>query len=412
MFVEFIECTKCGEKYKSGLNYNCTKCGSILDIKYDYEKIRDRIDMRRLPISGSGVWRYKELLPIENPSNIVSLNEGSTPLYKAERLGEAFGLRNLYVKDETRNPTGSFKDRPITVAVSKARELGVGTVASSSSGNAGGSLAAYAAKAGLNCIIFAPSSTLDSKLIPIALYGSRIVIVDGTVSDAFYLAKKASEEHGWFNATSTFVNPYQLEGDKTVAYEMVEQTGGEVPDWVFIPIGAGPLLVGCWKGFKELNLLGCTTKLAHMVGIQAEGCAPIVKAFRENTDKVDSWGKLTTIVYAIADPLVGYSQDGTYTLRNIRESGGVAEACSDKEILDSVKLLANKEGIFAEPAGAAVVAGAKKLLDEGKVGSDENVVCVVTGTGLKQMISERFERPKPIRPDSKELERFLEKTGL
>jgi len=411
MFMKYIECTGCGERYPVTVIYNCRKCGGVLDIKYDYDKIATETDLRQPRQRNQGIWGYKELLPVRNQDKIISLSEGFTPLHKCDRLGEILGLRNLYVKDETRNPTGSFKDRPISVAVTKAREFGARTITSSSSGNAGCALAAYAAKAGLPCVIFAPDSTIDAKLMPIASFASRIVIVDGTVSDAFDLAKKASEHYGWFNATSTFINPYQVEGDKTVAYEIYDELDWKVPYWVIVPIGAGPLLVGCLKGFKELELLNYSTELPHMVGIQAEGCAPISKAFKENATQVKPWGRPTTIVSAIADPLAGYPQDGTYTLKNILESGGIADSCSDTDILDGAKLLAKKEGIFAEPAGAAPIAGARKLFEERKIDSDEIVVCLVTGTGLKHSGGEFFQRPKPIRPDFHEFSQLIEKEG-
>jgi threonine synthase len=243
----------------------------------------------------------------------------------------------------------------------------------------------------------------------IKLYGSRIMLIDGTYSDTFNLAKKASERYGWYNATTTFLNPYQVEGDKTVAYELCENLGWTVPDWIIVPISDGPLLVGCWKGFEELQLLDYCAKLPHMVGAQAEGCAPITRAFKENATEVMPWRKSRTIVSSIADPLKGYSQDGTYTLKIIRESGGVANAYSDRDILDSVRLLAAKEGIFAEPAGATSISGARKLLEEGKIDHDEVVVCLVTGTGLKdpQTVMGSMQRPMLIKPTSHALTRLV-----
>ena len=355
------------------------------------------------------LWAYKELLPVDNVSNVVSLEEGGTPLHRCSKLEEVLGLKNLYVKDETRNPTGSFKDRPMTIAVTKAREFKANVLISSSSGNAGVSLAAYAAKGGLNSLVFAPVNTPNTKLALIDAYGSRLVLVNGTYSDAFLLSKRASEHYGWFNATSTFINPYQVEGDKTVAYEIWEDMGCTVPDWIFVPISDGPLLVGCLKGFMEFNLLGYATKLPHMVGIQPEGCAAIARAFKENSDDVKSWEKPSTVVSSLADPLVGYSQDGTYTLKKIRESFGVADTCTDDQTLDSVRLLARKEGIFAEPAGAISIAGLKKLVEKGKIDSDEVVVCLVTGSGLKETnFSDAFKRPAAITPNFSEFEQLAD----
>lgn len=398
-YVRCLECIQCKEQYSPSVYYTCPKCANILDVKYDYDTIASRIDLRKQSYQNRSLWRYSDLLPINDKKNIVSLNEGDTPLHKCVRLGNKVGLKNLFIKDETRNPTGSFKDRPITVAITKAREFNVQTVTSSSSGNAGVSLAAYAAKAGLNCIIFAPADTPKTKLMLVNTFGSKVITVRGSLSDAYHLAEKSSRRYSWFNATSTFLNPYSVEGDKTVAYELYTNLNGETPDWVYVPIGAGPLLVGCWKGFKELELLSYSTKLPHMVGIQAEGCAPIVKAFKEKTVTVSAWEKSFTIASAIADPLIGYTQDGTYTLSKIRESNGSAEACSDKDILESVALLAQKEGIFAEPAGASSLAGALKMFEEGKIDSNEIVVCLVTGTGLKQIIPDSTNKSIVIDPD-------------
>ena len=324
-------------------------------------------------------------MPIDNHEHIVTLSEGDTPLIKASALSSELGVKT-FVKDETRNPTASFKDRPNSVALSRALELGAKTVAVASSGNAAGSLSAYAAKAKVPCVVAVPEDTPDSKLGQIVVFGSRVVKVRGTYSDAFTLIKEACKTHGWHNLTSVAsANPYQLEGDKTAAYEICQQLSWKAPNWVAIPLGAGPLLVGAWKGFKELHELGVIGALPKMIGVQAEGCSPIVRAFKNGSSAVSPWQKPDTVAHSIADPLNGYPDDGSLTLKNIRESHGIAESVTDEEMLESVRLLAGTEGLFAEPSAAATIAVIKKLKSSGRIDSDDTVVPVVTGTGLKSI---------------------------
>jgi len=389
--------------------YSCRKCGGILQVDYDYQRLSERQKPRMVKKKGIGIWKYKEFLPIQDYSKMISLHEGGTKLLRCKRLGRRLGIEKLYVKDETTNPTGSFKDRPISVAVTKAKEFSAKTMVSASSGNAGASLSAYAAKAGIECWIFAPAGVPQEKTCQMRVHGSKLVIINGTYSDAFKLARTCAEELGWFNVTSTFCNPYTVEGDKTVGYEILEQLHYDAPDWVLIPVGAGPLLVGSWRGFMEMKRLGWVNRSPSMVGVQAEGCSPIVKAFKVGRSTVEPWGNPRTVVSAIADPLQGYPQDGTLTLNTIRKSNGLAEACSDYEILQAVKWLAETEGIFAEPAGAAPIAALDKLTGEGKLEKKDVVVCVVTGSGLKdptasmKICGETFK----IEPSIAELEELL-----
>jgi len=396
--------------------YSCRKCGGILQVDYDYQRLSAKLKPRVIRKKGIGVWRYREFLPIQDHLKVISLHEGGTKLLQCKRLGRKLGIEKLYIKDETTNPTASFKDRPVTVAVTKAKEFSVKTVVAASSGNAGASLSAYAARAGIDCWIFAPAGIPQEKTCQVRAHGSKLVIVNGTYSDAFELAKTCTEELEWFNVTSTFFNPYTVEGNKTVGYEILEQLHYDAPDWVLIPIGAGPLLVGCWKGFTEMKRLGWVEKLPSMIGVQAEGCAPIVKAFKKNRSTVEPWKNPRTVVSAIADPLEGYPQDGTLTLNTIKRSNGLAEACSDEEILQAVKWLAETEGVFAEPAGAASIAALDKLTRTGKLEKRDVVVCVVTGSGLKdptasmKICGEPFE----IEPNIDELRKlpgFLRKSN-
>lgn len=408
MPVTSLKCVKCGSEYPLEMIYTCEKCGNILDVQYDHEKFFNEINTKIIFKRKGGVWKYKELLPIKDYSKIVSLGEGGTGLHKCNKLGEKLGIDKLYVKDETRNPTGSFKDRPISVAVTKANEFGVNTVITSSSGNAGASLSAYAAKAGMKCFVFVPANVGMGCLSQMIAYGAKVVTVKGSCSDSFKLVETIAKKHNWFNTTSTFLNPYATEGDKTLAYEVSEQLNWKVPDWMFIPIGVGPLLVGSFKGFMEFNLLGLIDNLPSMVGVQAKGCAPIVRSFKEGAKTVKPWDEPKTVATGIADPLQGYAQDGTLTLETIRKSKGVAVAVQDEEILEALKLLARTEGIFAEPTGAVPIAGLRKLIDEGVIDKDDMVVCAITGHGLKDFNSLSIsKKPVAIGPNIKELEKMF-----
>jgi len=389
--------------------YSCRKCGGILQVDYDYQRLSAKLKPRVIRKKGIGVWRYREFLPIQDYLKVISLDEGGTKLLQCKRLGRKLGIEKLYIKDETTNPTASFKDRPVAVAVTKAKEFSVKTMVAASSGNAGASLSAYAARAGIDCWIFAPAGTPQEKTCQVRAYGSKLVIVNGTYSDAFELARTCTKELEWFNVTTTFFNPYAVEGDKTVGYEILEQLHYDVPDWVLIPVGAGPLLVGSWRGFTEMENLGWVDKSPSMIGVQAEGCAPIVKAFKERGSTVEPWRNPRTVASAIADPLQGYPQDGTLTLNMIKQSNGLAEACSDEEILQAVRWLAETEGIFAEPAGAAPIAAVDKLTRAGKLEKKDVVVCVVTGSGLKDPAASMKMRSPPfkIEPNMDELRKLL-----
>ncbi|MCW4019786.1 MAG: threonine synthase [Candidatus Bathyarchaeota archaeon] len=410
MFVTKLKCGCCGREYPQSIVYKCKKCGGILDVHYDYDRLVERMDAL-FARSEQGVWKYRELLPIVDYEKIVSLKEGGTPLLKCDRLGKEWGLKNLYVKDETRNPTGSFKDRPTTVSVTKAVEFGIKTLTVASSGNAGVSASAYGAKAGINRVVFVPEKTPPAKLSQIIAYGAKVVAVEGAYSNSFKMARLASEERDWFNVTSTYNNPYATEGDKTVAYETYEQLNASCPDWVFIPIGSGPLLAGTYKGFDDLHKLSRISNLPRMVGVQSEGCAAIVRAFESGEACVEAWGEPETFASGIADPLQGYPEDGTFTLSTIRKSNGCAVACSDREILEAILQLARSEAIFAEPAGAAPIAGLKKLIDEGKIDRNDVVVCAITGHGLKEpdAVLERSVKPPVIRPTVKDLDAVLKR---
>jgi len=412
MFATKLKCLRCGKEYPLLIKYGCSKCKGILDVEYDYRAMKKEGLGSRLTIRNKkGMWSFKDFLPVKDKESIVTLREGNTPLLRSGRLGTLTNLTSLYLKDETRNPTGSFKDRPVSCAISKAREEGGNTVITSSSGNAGVAVANYAAKAGMKAIIVVPSTVPRSKLLSIVSSGAIPVKIRGAASDCFSLAKELSEKHQWINLTSTFLNPFATEGDKTVAYELYLELGG-VPDWIVVPIGAGPLLAGIYKGYKELKKLGLIDKLPAMIGVQARGCAPIVRAFESGNLEVRTWGTPHTIASGIADPLQGYSGDGTLTLDIIKDSGGVAVAVEDDDLIESVRKLSSFAGIFAEPTSAASVASLERLKEKGILEGNDTIICVITGSGFKDAYAiQKYIGipPTALEPNLKEVEDFLER---
>ena len=383
MYAIGATCTECGTEHPLSRIYRCERCNAPLDIKYDYAKI-SRIAYD--PTRGSraeGMWVHRDLLPVA-PEFIVSLGEGRTPLLRCARLAERLGLPSLWVKDETRQPTGSFKDRPLSVAVSKAKELGAKTVVTASSGNAAAAMSAYAARAGLRAVVLAAADTPPGKLLQMKATGATVVRVTGSVSNSIEMARAATKAFGWYNVTTTFENPYSVEGDKTVAYEIAADLDWRAPDWILVPTGAGPLPAGIWKGFSEMQQLTLVATRPRLGLVQAAGCAPIAAAFRSGKGSVEPWPAPQTVASGIKDPLVGYSEDGTYALKIVRKSGGAAVAVSDEEILRVTRLMSETEGLYAEPTAGAAAAGAAALRRNGMIGADEQVVVVSTGHGLKQ----------------------------
>jgi threonine synthase len=312
------------------------------------------------------------------------MGEGGTPLTDASRLGAHLGHEHLLIKNETVNPTLSFKDRPLSVGLTKAVEFGVERIVAASTGNTAVAASAYAARAGIPCTIFVPAGTPREKTALMRLYGGEVEEVAGSFSDAYEKAFAVAREPRCFNVTSTYLNPFACEGDKTLAYELFEDLGA-VPDWIVIPVGAGPLLAYCYKGFQELRAAGVTDRLPRMAAVQAEGCAPIARAFADGVSEVSPWGEPRTIAGGVADPLTTYPRDGTRTLAVVRDSGGCVLSIPEGSIPRSVALLATHEGIFAEPAAALPVAALEEMHRAGGLKPDERVVSVVTGHGLKDM---------------------------
>jgi len=406
--MNFLECINCKSQYPiDEILYNCQKCGDLLEVKLDVEDLKSKLektDWKRRRIS---VWKYKEFLPLHEESKIVTLQEGGTPLYKCERLAERLGAKNLnlYVKNEGANPTGSFKDRGMTVGVSKALELNVKTVICASTGNTSASLAAYAAKAGLNCAVLVPRGKIAlGKLSQAIMYGAKVVAVKGNFDAALKTVIDATNTLGLYLLNS--INPFRIEGQKTAAFEICEQLGWKAPDRIVIPVGNAGNITAYWKGFKELEALEIIERLPKMTGVQASGASPIVKAFTNGSEILQPINNPETMATAIR---IGNPFNWKRALKAIRESTGLALSVTDEEITYAQKLLARTEGIFVEPASAASIAGLKKLIESAEIASEETVVCIATGNGLKdpEAAIKACEKIVEIKPSLKKLEEVL-----
>ncbi|MEZ0393898.1 MAG: threonine synthase [Desulfurococcaceae archaeon] len=388
MYVKYLACSKCGRRYElSEKPVTCVnKDLGRLDIYYDYEAIKNALDASALARRSFTMWRYMEFLPLPDPKHIVSLGEGGTPLIKASRLAERLGMRELYLKDETRNPTGSFKDRAMSVSVSMAKYFGFKRAVIASSGNAAAALAAYGARAGIEVYAFVPDFAGYGKIAQLLYYGAKVFKVRWTEAEdpTVKMMRILSERFGFYPSPSFGVfNPYQIEGPKTISMEIVEQLGWRVPDQVFVPTGAASLLTGVYRGFRDFNEVGMANGYPRLVAVQPEGNHPFVRAWMERADpdRIRPWEQPPkTIATGLEDT---FPWDGDAGLRALYETRGYGVVVSDNEIVNAMKLLASLEGIFAEPSGAAGLAGLIKALDEGLVSRDETIVVLVTGHGLK-----------------------------
>ncbi len=409
MFVKYLKCSKCGRIYS--LEEKPVMCKNRdlgrLDIVYNYDAIREAVKPSTLKDREPSMWRYMEFLPLPDQSKRVSLGEGWTPLLKAERLGEKLGLRNLYLKDETRNPTGSFKDRCMSVSVSMAKYFGFKRAVVASSGNAAAALAAYGARAGIEVYAFVPDFAGYGKIAQLLFYGARVFRVRWTEAEdpTVKMMRLVAEKYGFYPSPSFGpFNPYQIEGPKTISMEIVEQLGWRVPDQVFVPTGAASLLTGVYNGFRDWNIVGWINKYPRLVAVQPEGNHPFVRAWMERADpdKIRPWEKPPeTIATGLEDT---YPWDGDAGLRALYNTDGYGVVVSDEEILEAMKLLASMEGIFAEPSGAAGLAGLIKALNDGKIDRDEEIVVLVTGHGLKDpdIIKKTAGDAPTINPDPEE----------
>jgi threonine synthase len=372
-----LECTNCGKKFDASVEQHICICGKPLFAKYDLKKAAGSLTVKNLANRARTLWRYEEVLPEGEP---VSLGEGMTPLVAARRLGASMGLQRLYVKDEGLNPTGSFKARGMTAAVTRAKQLGAKSVAAPTAGNAGGALAAYAASAGLPAVIVMPSDTPVANVMECRAFGAKVIRIDGLISDCGkYVAENKGRE-GWYDV-STLKEPYRVEGKKTMGYELWEQLGEKLPDVIFYPTGGGVGLIGMCKAFDEMQEMGWIgADRPRMVAVQAEGCAPIVKAWEAHRDKADFFPNAATMASGLRVP--GPLGD-QLILRMLKQTKGTALTVSDDEMLQAGKELAAREGIYAAPEGAATVSAVRKLVGSGWIEPEETVVLFNTGTGYK-----------------------------
>ncbi|NWG06081.1 MAG: threonine synthase [Chloroflexi bacterium] len=382
-FVE-LECSGCRVTYSSDqIHTFCPECQSPLLARYDLRSVREHLDRDEIMVRPRGMWRWHELLPVKDPQHVVFLGEGDTALLRLPNLEEELGTSNLYVKDESSNPTGSFKARGLAAAVSKAKELGIKKVIIPTAGNAGGAMAAYAARAGIQALIYMPKDTPRANIEESRMAGAEVVLVDGLISDAAGMVGVKASAEGWFDL-STFKEPYRTEGKKVMGYELAEHFNWELPDVIIYPTGGGTGLVGMWKAFAELEELGWlkNTKRPRMVAVQAEGCAPVVKAFASGAAFCDFWMNASTIASGLRVPK---SFADALILEDLRESHGTAVAVSDDDILKAQKELGRAEGVFSAPEGAATLVAYKKLLAQKWIIPGERVVLFNTGSGLKYL---------------------------
>ncbi len=387
MNVTHLYCSNCAEKFEPNKIYNlCPHCAKPLMVEYDLEKASQTLTKESLKAQVSTLWRYAEVLPVENKSNQLSLGEGWTPLQKAETLGAKYDLKNLYIKDESLNPTQSFKARGMALAVSMAKELGIKKVAAPSAGNAAGALAAYAALAQMECHLFVPQDTPKACIIECIALGANVNLIDGLITDCGKIVAERKEKEGWFDV-STLKEPYRIEGKKTMGYELAEQMNWTLPDVVLYPTGGGTGLVGMWKAFDEMERMGwISAKRPRMISVQAMGCAPIVEAFHQNLNHGADIQNAHTVASGLRVP----KAVGDFIMLDIlRKSGGTAVAVSDEELVADAREIGASEGIFAAPEGGALLSALKKLLETGEVKKDGQIVLFNTGSGIKYL--EAFE---------------------
>jgi threonine synthase len=385
MNVTHLECGLCGLQYEARRLHNlCTACGKPLLVRYDLDRAKLTLTKESLAARRPDMWRYREVLPVDSDDNIVSLGEGWTPLLRASKLERRVGVHELYIKDESQNPTQSFKARGMSTAVSMAKELGIKKLAVPSAGNAAGALAAYAARAGLKSFIFMPRDTPRANVVECEQTGAHVTLMDGLITDCGAEVGRRKEKEGWFDV-STLKEPYRVEGKKTLGYELAEQLEWRLPDVIIYPTGGGTGLIGMWKAFDEMERMGWIgSKRPRMVTVQAEGCAPIVRAFEEGNRFADEFPNAATTASGLRVP----KAIGDFLILDaLRMSGGTAVAVSDEELIKATREIGAAEGVFCAPEGAACLPALKKLIASGEVSKRERVVMFNTGSGVKYMES-------------------------
>jgi threonine synthase len=388
--LSHLECSLCNKRFERGHVLNLCDCGGPLLVRYDLDSLRHNWSRDQVAQGPNSMWRYAPVLP-PRAESIVSLGEGMTPLIRTRRLGARVGSADLWVKDEGLNPTGSFKARGLSCAISMAVELGIKKVAIPSAGNAASAMAAYAAAAGIESHIFMPRDVPQSNFIECKAFGSHVTLVDGLISDCAKIVNDGRATHGWFDV-STLKEPYRIEGKKTMGYELAEQMGWQLPDVIFYPTGGGVGIIGMWKAFDEMEALGWIgSRRPKMIAVQAEGCQPVVRAYEEGEQRSQFWENASTVASGLRVP----KPLGDFLiLEAVRRSGGTAIAVSDADLIDAGIQLASDEGIFVAPEGAACVTALAKLLARGFLRRDERIVIYNTGAGLKYLeaYSTRFPR--------------------
>jgi threonine synthase len=380
-YVQGLRCRECSREYEVAPIFTCEWCFGPLEVSYDYDAIGSAISREKIAAGPASIWRYADLLPVDR-SHAVDLGAGFTPLVRADRLAAALGLGEVWVKNDTLNPTNSFKDRVASVALSKALEFGFKTAACASTGNLANSVAAHAARAGLRSIVFIPSNLERAKVVTTAVYGGNVIAIEGNYDDVNRLCAELAGTYRWA-FVNVNVRPFYAEGSKTLAYETAEQLGWETPDHVVVPVASGSLLTKIRKGFDELHKVGLLEQAPNVrvSGAQALGCSPVATAWREGSDTIRPV-KPDTIAKSLA---IGNPADGYFALDAVRQTEGGLAAVSDGEVVEGIRLLARTEGIFAETAGGVTVASLKRLAEEGVVTADERVVVYITGLGLKTL---------------------------
>ncbi len=406
MKVVALKCRNCGRRYEVQPVNICEECFAPLEVEYDYEFIKDSISKEKIERAEPTLWRYADLLPVEDTTKRVDLRAGFTPLHRADNLAEELGLKELYIKNDAVNPTYSFKDRVVSVAVSKALEFGFDTVACASTGNLANSVAAHAAKAKLNCYIFIPKNLSLGKIIQTLVYNPNLIAVNGNYDDVNRLCTEIAGYYNW-GFVNINLRAFYSEGSKTLAYEVAEQLGWEVPDRYISPVASGSLLTKIYKGFKELEEVGLVEEAdVRATAAQSQGCSPVTTAFR--TGEPIKPVKPDTIEQSLA---IGNPADGSYAIEVLKKSGGTAGSASDTEIIEGIKLLAKTEGIFTETAGGVTIATLKNLVESGEIDRDERVVAYITGNGLKtqDVLIGNLKEPITINPDLDEFNRIVKK---
>ena len=404
-FVESLCCRECGKAYPISALNACEFCFGPLEVIYDYDSMKGIVSRSKIESGPQTIWRYSDLLPTKASPNL-DLSTGFTPLLRADHLAAELGLNSLYLKDDTRNPTGSFKDRVVSVALSKARELGLKVAACPSTGNLANSVAAHAARAGMEAYIFVPSNLEHNKIAMSAIFGGHVIAVDGNYDQVNRLCAELAMLHDDWAFVNVNVRPYYAEGSKTLAFEVAEQLGWQLPDHVVVPIASGSQLTKIYQGFNELTRLGLVPESqVRISGAQAQGCSPVAEAFLSGADYIKPV-KPDTIAKSLA---IGNPADGWYALETIRKTGGSAAAVSDDELLEGIGLLAKTEGVFAETAGGVTIASLVKLVNSGAIKRDETVVAYITGNGLKtiEALGDRVGPTNTIAPSVDAFEELL-----